>query len=494
MSEIGFDRLFPLKPPFGNWRFWGVQGLVVLTVGIFATVSTRCDSSGEPQALCLLPITLFFIPLTYAAVTFGFAGSLVTAVWCVLLSLPVIAFENRGEQRLLAAVQLAAITAVALFVGNRIDRETRTRRQAQSAELRLCLSEAKYRSLFETSPIPLLLLSSDGIVCEANPAAGRLFGRPESTLRNVPLPGILGQDGQALLALFAQTTGRPPIIAVTRGQDTSTIDWVEPSVTKIADGGETTLFQVMLRDVTEERRRHESLRAYASSVLRAQEEERRRIAQELHDETIQSLIVLCRQIDAIHDQAGPLQPAVVAGLETVRLSAEQIVQSLREFSGSLRPSVLEDLGLVASLRRLLEDLKKRTGMATRLQVRGPVRRLAADSELGLFRVGQEALRNVERHARATSVLVALSFATDEVSLTVQDNGVGFTRAAQDDPGAGLGILGMRERVHLLGGQLEIQSSPGHGTRVTVRAPVGESANSATTVSPPAGSAASSAVP
>lgn len=345
--------------------------------------------------------------------------------------------------------------------------------QAESAEMRLQLSEGKYRSLFETSPIPLLLVSPDGIVREANPAAGILFGRPMSALQNISLVDILNSPGQMLLEWLAKTTSRAPVIAVTHGQDVSAINWIEPSVTKITDSGDGTLFQVMLKDVTEERRRHEHLHAYASSVLQAQEAERRRIAQELHDETIQSLIILCRQVDAIRDQVSPLQPAVITGLETVRLSAEQIVQSLREFSSSLRPSVLEDLGLAASLRRLVEDLKQRTGIASRLEVRGPVRRLAADAELGLFRIGQEALHNVERHAQATSVTVRLTFVRNQVSLTVQDNGVGFTPGPQDDPKAALGILGMQERAQLLDGKLEIQSSPGRGTKVTIHAPAAE---------------------
>lgn len=485
MSERGLNYFSPLRPPLGNWRFWGVQGLVVLAVGIFAFTSLHCGDVGKPQAVCILPITLYFIPLTYAAVTFGFIGSLVTAVWCVLLSLPVLALEGTGEQRLIAALQVAAITIVALFVGKRVDREMRMRWQAEGAEVRLRLSEAKYRSLFVTSPIPLLLVSSDGIVREANPAAGHLFARSDATLQNVSLLDILGQAGRALLDMPAETSGRAPVIAVTHGNDADSTDWVEPSVTKIASGGgaHTTLFQMMLRDVTEERRRDGSLRAYASGILRAQEEERRRIAQELHDETIQALIVLCRQVDAIHDEVGPLPSGMVAGLEAIRLSAEQIVQSLREFSGSLRPSVLEDLGLVASLRRLLEDSKRRTGIAVRFQVQGTARRLAADIEIGLFRIGQEALRNVDRHAQATSVSVRLAFLRDQVLLTVQDSGIGFTVASQYDFGEGLGILGMRERAHLLGGQLEIQSSPGRGTTVTVRVPIGEISGGVTRVTP-----------
>ncbi len=163
-------------------------------------------------------------------------------------------------------------------------------------------------------------------------------------------------------------------------------------------------------------------------------------------------------------------------LKEARKTAEEVVGELRDFTKALRPPVLDDLGVVTSVRRLLADFTERSGIKGQLKVLGANRRLPSDTELGVFRIAQEALRNVERHAEATRATVTITFTKDEARLEVDDNGVGFSMASVsgDFTTSGkLGLLSMQERAELLGGKLEIQSSPGNGTRVTASVPVAD---------------------
>jgi signal transduction histidine kinase len=267
--------------------------------------------------------------------------------------------------------------------------------------------------------------------------------------------------------------GAPPA-AITLPTGTGATRVLRPLSTVIADADGWPLLQVLLQDVTAEHQQQRRLDAYATSVLRGQEEERRRIAQELHDEPMQALVTLCRRLDALA-QRHALPAAAVSALEPIRGLAEAIVQELRELAHGLRPPSLDDLGLVASLRQQVSRFAARTGTETAFEVQGDARRLPPDAELGLFRIAQEALRNVERHAAARRVLVGVGFREREVWLVVRDDGVGFTlpsppASAGHADGPGLGLLGMRERAALLGGRLEVGSAPGQGTTVRVTVP------------------------
>lgn len=166
-----------------------------------------------------------------------------------------------------------------------------------------------------------------------------------------------------------------------------------------------------------------------------------------------------------------------ASKSKARRSIEEVVEELRDFAKALRPPALDDLGLLTAIRRLLADLIQRAKIAGDLRVVGAERRRPPDVELAMFRIGQQALRNVERHARATKVTVTMSFAGREARLDVVDNGVGFTMPADADFAAAghLGLLGVRERAESLGGSLRIQSRPRHGTEVAASIPVQEAA-------------------
>jgi signal transduction histidine kinase len=209
-------------------------------------------------------------------------------------------------------------------------------------------------------------------------------------------------------------------------------------------------------------------------TLTAQEEERRRIALELHDQTGQILTSLIMTLGML-GEADSLS-AVHAHVSEVREMAAQVLREVHDLALELRPSILDDLGLLPALRALHKDFQDRFHLPVDFQVLGlDSRRLPAHIETALYRIVQEALTNVARHARARGVSVLLECRSREVRLIVEDDGIGFDVAAAMRAGSRerLGLYGMRERASLVGGTLTIESSPGTGTAVYVEMPLDE---------------------
>lgn len=223
----------------------------------------------------------------------------------------------------------------------------------------------------------------------------------------------------------------------------------------------------------ENARLYENMHSYVRQITRAQEEERKRIARELHDDTAQALTVLSRGLDALIVSPDPLPQSALERLEELRRVGEEISKGLRRFSRDLRPSSLDDLGLLPTLEGLASTLTEEDGIEAELKVVGQRRRLSPETELVLFRITQEALNNVKKHSRASKVVTTVEFADGAVQITVHDNGRGFELPSRtsDLAAAGkLGLVGMHERAQLISGSLTVQSKPGKGTTVTVRVP------------------------
>ena len=206
----------------------------------------------------------------------------------------------------------------------------------------------------------------------------------------------------------------------------------------------------------------------AGRLIAAQESERHRIARELHDNLGQKLSLLCMEIDGLGAQAGVVPPALAEGIASLSERARDIVRDVHYLLHDLHPPKLELLGLSPAIADLCHDVARRHGV--RIEFRqgaaGPC--VTADAALCLFRVTQEALQNVVKHSRARTATVYLSQAQRRIHLHVADDGKGF--AAGSNSGVGLGLLSMRERVHLTGGRMVIRSVPGQGTRVAVTLP------------------------
>jgi signal transduction histidine kinase len=201
-------------------------------------------------------------------------------------------------------------------------------------------------------------------------------------------------------------------------------------------------------------------------LLQVQEEERRRIAHELHDEPLQLLTHLARSLDRL--ETAPSVPTTLTdALGEARSQALDIAGRLRAVVAGLRPPALEQLGLTVALRGFLADMGETSPVYTEMQVTGEERRLPPEIELGAFRIAQEAVNNVIRHADARKLVLTLAFGAAGLRLRVADDGCGFdpVRVNRLSPSHGLGMLGMRERAEIAGGRLKIKSAPGKGTVV-----------------------------
>ncbi len=224
--------------------------------------------------------------------------------------------------------------------------------------------------------------------------------------------------------------------------------------------------QRLFQQLSHGERRYRSL---AKAVWRVQEEERRRLARELHDGIGQTLTALKNQLEMIERQA--VAEGGIGGRlrDSVELAARALAET-RELSRLLRPAVLDDLGLLAALRWLVRWLEERTGLKVALAVGDVEDRLPADLETLVFRVSQEALTNVLKHARVGHAELALDRVGDRLRLRIADRGVGFDPAAQASESLG-GLRGMRDRVELLGGHFDLRSRPGTGTTIEAEIPL-----------------------
>jgi signal transduction histidine kinase len=213
----------------------------------------------------------------------------------------------------------------------------------------------------------------------------------------------------------------------------------------------------------------QNLHFYLQQATRAQEEERKRISHELHDDTIQALVVLSRQLDALSSDKG-VSEENRHRLEELWQKTDDILKGVRRLSQDLRPAALDRLGLLPALEWLASNVTEYSGIATRVNVVGEERQPPEETAVAIFRIVQEALRNVWRHSGATSAEITVEFDNNKTRITITDNGQGFE--LPDNLGdiaknGKLGLTGMQERAQLVGGTLTIQSQPGRGTSITV---------------------------
>jgi two-component system sensor histidine kinase UhpB len=212
-------------------------------------------------------------------------------------------------------------------------------------------------------------------------------------------------------------------------------------------------FRRMLERLEAERRRS------ASAALEAQEDERARVARDLHDEVNQSLTGLLLHLEAARRTA---PQELVPELTETKTLAGRAMDELLSVARQLRPTALDDLGLSAALAAHVEELERRTGIETSFESQGEVSGFGDEAQLVVYRVAQEALSNAARHSGANHIRVSLRRAGQRMELTVSDDGRGFTF---DEAEGGLGIAGMRERALLVGGDVEVESRPGTGATV-----------------------------
>ncbi len=346
---------------------------------------------------------------------------------------------------------------------------------------RASLSEEKervgrrYRELFVRAHDAIWMQDLEGRILAANQAAADLtgYGGEEGLGTNVArflTPSALELAREVRRKLLSGIEVEQPYEQrVIRRDDTEAIIMLTTSI--LMDESGKPIFQNIARDVTRERRLAENLRLYARQITHAHEEERKRIARELHDDSIQALSILSRRVDELIS-AQSRWSKIIKPLEEVRAEIDNVLARIRLFAQDLRPPTLDYLGLIPAVRELLTQVGQQTGIQADLRIEGEGRHFMPEDELLIYRIIQEALRNVWRHASAKQVHVAIRFNARSATVDVTDDGKGFVigedlRFVQAGK---IGLAGMQERADLLGGTLSIQSKPGQGTTVNLVAP------------------------
>lgn len=418
---------------------------------------------------------LYLAPIIWSCFIFGFRGSLIISVIALILMLlqAVMSSDNRID----VLVESIAVVSVGDIMSLTIDsfRHARERRiELETMQHELQLSEQRYRSLFEDAHDAIWLQDMEGNITGSNAANKALtgYGVPEIVGMNVRQflsPEALEYAKEIRRRLIEQKSP-----GETYDQKIRRKDGIEATIrlssSVIRRNGKPVGFQHIARDVTEEQRQKENQRLYLEQVTRAQELERKRISRELHDDTIQSLVVLSRQLDALASSKENIPEATRQRLEELWQQSNNIMQGVRRLSQDLRPAALDRLGLLPAIQMLADDTAQYSNIPIDVKVLGTERRLGEEVELVLFRIVQEALRNIWRHSEANRAGVTVEFTNYKVKITISDNGKGFAlppTVGDFTKDGKLGLAGMEERARLVGAILTAESKAGKGTTITI---------------------------
>jgi signal transduction histidine kinase len=475
-----------------NRHFWFV--LAMFALGIVLHYPQQILGTESASLLAFLGLTrhavervFFLLPITYVGLIFGIKAGLASLAAALVIMLPRVFWVSSNPAD--ALFETVGVIAIGGLINFWLERHRRDVAQRKSAEEMLT-------KIIDGSSIPAFVINKQHIVTHWNTAL--------ESLSAIKKEKIIGTDGQwrafypekrAVMAdLIVDGAPANKIASHYQGkyEKSDLIDgayeaedwfpalgkngmWLHFTASPIKDSSGKVIGVIeTLEDFTQRKKAEENLRNYLQEITRAQEEERRRIARELHDDTAQDLVVLSRQLDSFVVSAiDHLSTEDISYVEGLRQQTERILDGVHRFGQDLRPSVLDDLGLVPALEWLTSDLTEHLGIAVEMKVRGTVRRFPPEIELVLFRIAQEALRNVWKHSGASRTWVSLEFGDDKAVLTIKDEGKGFRlpERIEDLATAGkLGLTGMQERAQLIGGRLGLKSAPGKGTTVTLEVP------------------------
>ena len=338
-------------------------------------------------------------------------------------------------------------------------------------------SEERYRELFENARDAMYVHDLKGTYISVNHAAEELTGYSRDE--------IVGHNFAEFISAEHVKQVRNSFCGklATRGQTSYEVDViakdgrrvpVEVSSRAIYENGEIVGVQGTARDITDRKQAQDALQMFSRQLIEAQEEERRRIARELHDQIGQVLTAVKMNLHTVQRVCNGTEEG--AHIKDNIEAVDEALRLVRDLSVDLRPPLLDDLGLVTALRWYVDRYARRTGIVAEVTVdlKDPSERFSRELETACFRIAQEALTNVVRHARATAVLVSLRKDDAILVLSVKDDGVGFDHEAlhrRAPRAATLGLLGMQERAHAAGGVVEVHSRISKGTEIRLKLPL-----------------------
>jgi PAS domain S-box-containing protein len=408
------------------------------------------------------------------------------AVANALLALTLIALAAAGSLAsfrvawlIAACICATASSLVALFL---LSAETRGRR---IADLELRRSEGRLRGILDSAMDSIITVDKNQRVVLFNDAAEAMFGWRRDEAMGTALDNFIPERFRHVHAAHVERFGETRTAARRMGGSLRIVTGlrrngdefpIDASISQIEDSGKR-FYTVILRDITarlasEEalRRSRDELQALGAAAHMTREQEKSRFARELHDELGQLLTML--QMDVAWCKAALPRgnDAFDTRLDRMEKLLKSTIAATRRIAADLRPLMLDDLGLVPSLEWLVENFSQRTGIACALSVGEHELALPKAHASAIFRIVQESLTNIAKHAEASHAEIALERDEDELVVRVADDGVGFSPQAPRKPGS-LGLFGLRERASLMGGEASIISAPGEGTSIVVRLPV-----------------------
>ena len=420
----------------------------------------------------------YLLLMLYAGWTVGLVGAAV--IWLSSASamlLRAFLVSPQFRDAILESLASLAIAALAVALMATYHQNKRQQGRLEKARHDAELVRRNYEELFADASDAVWVHDMEGKITLANRACEELTGCPVSELP--------GRNVREFITPEARPLAREVRDRLLRGQamehryeqrlikEDGSEAIMQVATRLIVSDGRPQAFQNMARDVTEERRLQDNLQFYLRQILQAQEEERRRLSRELHDDTSQQVLLLTHRVDKIAARAESCSPQeLLDELAKLYDLSEQTYQGIKHYAQALRPRILDDLGLVSALRWLAEEIQSLSGMQVQVQI-GEVPPLPPETQLVLFRIVQEALNNAHRHSGASEVGVTVECREDALTVTVTDNGSGFELPTQlsDFARRGkLGLTGMAERARLIGGEVRVNSAPGQGTTIVVNAP------------------------
>jgi PAS domain S-box-containing protein len=393
--------------------------------------------------------------------------------------------EHRREILAGAAGAASIIVALAIFL---LYRQASARLEEHSERLRaqalLAQSEARLRGIVNSAMDAIITVDEGQHVVLFNAAAEAMFGCSREQTIGTPLVRFIPERFRSAHAEHVTRFGRTGTTSrrmagarVVTGLRASGEEFpIDASISQLTEDGHK-LYTVILRDVTSRARAEQSLREskeelqlLASEAHQAREQEQSRIARELHDELGQSLTALKMLLASVREALAPRDGAVAEKLDKAEAVLDRTVAATRRIAADLRPLMLDDLGLIPAIEWLAEEFTQRNRIPCALAVDDPELAVSRVHATAIFRIVQEALTNVARHAKAGKVEVRIMQTASGLTIRIRDDGIGF---ATDAPrvSSSRGLLGMRERTYLLGGSLEVESAPGRGTAIEVRLPM-----------------------
>jgi len=477
-----------LKSTAVNPHFWIILVLSAITtishyhellqgVPIIGQISTSFAFGIERHTIDRF---IYILIAAYSGWHFGVRAGVVFLLVSILLMVLRLVFMSPAPGgaifETLVAVSIGALL-LTLIRASRHMREDRDLLRMAMTSLRA--SEENYRELFQSASDAIWIHNLDGRMIVANKACEKMTG--------YTVDELVGRNVTEFLSTEALALAREVKTRLLRGEPVEeryeqrifrrdgTEAVMELATSLVKHDGQPAAFHNIARDVTQERKMRDSMRFYLQKVLAAQEEERKRLAREIHDDTAQSMLLLTHRLDAIaSDPKNKLSKPVAEKLTGLHSLAVDTLDRLRLYAQDLRPAILDDLGLEAALQWMADKVITEDWIDVDVELDMHGHELSHEAQLALFRIAQEALVNIKRHAEASKVVVRLEADDEKVRMTISDNGKGFEVPEplnELSTTAKLGLIGMQERAQLLRGTLNILSEPGKGTIIGAEIPL-----------------------